>query len=330
MTRRRALVTALAVLVTLAVVTGPRPDTDDAVRFDGAAMAADLVNWLAVREARVAGLRPGVGKEIVWAGEAGASTALAIVYLHGFSASKTELRPVPDELAQRLGANLFYTRLTGHGADGEALAAATLNDWVNDVAEAIAIGERLGDCILLIGTSTGGTLAAWAAVQPTLARKVAGIVMVSPNFAIHGASTGLLNLPWAEQVLPLVIGRTRSFTPQNAAHASGWTHSYPTAAIFPMAALLRRSGQLPFEGVDLPVLAIFSPQDRVVVPAATRAVLQRWGGPVSMLEIAHSEDPYDHVIAGDALSPSTTAEVVDGIAAWLAAGIVPAVVEVSP
>jgi len=323
MKRSLALGIVLVIGVAVAGVLGPRPDTDDTVRFSGAFIEPDLPAWLAEREAQLPGLKPDAVKEIVWAGRYGEKTALAIVYLHGFSASKTELRPVPDTLAQQLGANLFYTRLTGHGADGAALAETTMNDWINDVAEAIAVGERLGERILIIGTSTGGTLAAWAAAQPDLTGAVAGIVMVSPNFAIHGASTRLMNLPWVERLLPLIIGQTRSFTPHNEAHAAGWTYSYPTRAIFPMAALLRRAEGLPFEAITLPVLAVFSPHDRVVVSAATRAVLQRWGGPVSTLELDRSDDPYDHVIAGDVLSPSTTAEVVEAIAAWVGERIVP-------
>ena len=68
-------------------------------------------------------IRPGLQKEIVWANPATKTkTPLAIVYIHGFSASKGEVRPLPDKVASALGANLFFTRLTGHGEDGAAMA----------------------------------------------------------------------------------------------------------------------------------------------------------------------------------------------------------------
>ena len=44
-------------------------------------------------------------------------TAYAIVYLHGFSASQEEGNPVHRNLAKQLGANLYLSRLSGHGID---------------------------------------------------------------------------------------------------------------------------------------------------------------------------------------------------------------------
>ena len=54
------------------------------------------------------------------------------------------MRPLPDKVAAALGANLFYTRLTGHGQDGAAMAEGSVNAWINDYAEAMAIGRAIG------------------------------------------------------------------------------------------------------------------------------------------------------------------------------------------
>src|SRR6202007_3384630 len=103
-------------------------------------------------EAEVTDIRPGLQKEIVWADPASrARTPLAIVYVHGFSASKGEVRTLPDRAAAALHANLFYTRLTGHGEDSDAMAKGSINAWVNDYAEAIAIGRAIGDRVIVIG-----------------------------------------------------------------------------------------------------------------------------------------------------------------------------------
>jgi hypothetical protein len=79
---------------------------------------------------------------------------VAIVYVHGFSASKAEVRPLPDRVAAALHANLFFTRLTGHGQDGTAMAKGSINAWVNNHAEAIAIDRAIGERVVVIGTST--------------------------------------------------------------------------------------------------------------------------------------------------------------------------------
>ena len=126
----------------LVIALGPRPPIDETIRFDASAIGPDIDKWLAEREAGVKDLKPGAEKEIVWADpQTKAKTPLAIIYVHGFSATKWESRPVSDNVARAFGANLYYMRLTGHGAGGEAMEKASMNDWVNDMAEAIAIGE---------------------------------------------------------------------------------------------------------------------------------------------------------------------------------------------
>ena len=106
------------------------------------------------------GIRDGLEKEIVWADPMiHAKTPISIVYIHGFSASKGEVRPLADEIADQLDANLFYTRLTGHGQDGAAMTQGSVNAWINDYEEALAIGRAIGDKVVVIATSTGGSLA---------------------------------------------------------------------------------------------------------------------------------------------------------------------------
>ena len=103
-------------------------------------------------------LRQNIGKKILWAGKSSQKTSLSIVFIHGFSATRVELSPVIEEVAKSLGANVFFTRLTGHGQDGIALSDATFSDWITDTNEAIRIGEVIGDEVILIGSSTGCSL----------------------------------------------------------------------------------------------------------------------------------------------------------------------------
>ena len=316
------LVLAFLAVVVLAVaaafVFGPRVAIDTTVRFDAPSIGPDPDLWLAENEAKVAGLRPGLAKEIVWAYPASrARTPLAIVYVHGFSASKGEIRPVPDIVAETLGANLFYTRLAGHGGDGAAMAEASVNDWVNDFAEAMAIGRLLGEKVVVIATSTGASLATWAAAQPDLARDLAGVVMISPNYGVQAAGAWLLTMPFGRQIAELVIGRERGFPPINEAHGRLWTTRYPTAATLPMQAASELAYGAPVERIGVPALFIFSDADRVVQPERTREIAARWGGPVETMLVEGSDDSSNHVIAGDALSPSTTTLVAERIIQWI-------------
>ncbi len=297
---------------------GPRETLDRKVAFDPAAIPAGLDAWLAQREATFPDVRPGAGKEIVWAGAAGTKTPLAVVYLHGFSATKEEIRPVPDEVARALGANLFFARLAGHGRTGEALAAASAEDWLHDYAEAMEIGRRLGDRVIVIGTSTGGTLAAVGATDPTLSQGLAGVVLISPNFALNSAAAAILDLPFAPTWGPWVAGAERSYEPANEDHGRFWTTSYPTVAVFPMATLMRAARAQDWAAVTIPALFLVSPQDRVIDPAWALRVAGAWGGPAEVRKVTmgDGDDPYGHVLAGRILSPGKTVETVEAILAW--------------
>lgn len=310
----------IAALVALALlwVFGPRTPVDLTVRFDPATLGDDLDVYLAQEEAAVANLRPNAAKEIVWAYPSSrAKTPVAIVYLHGFSAAKGEIRPVPDRVASELGANLYFGRLAGHGRDGPAMAEATVNAWIQDAAEAVAIGERIGEKVVVVATSTGAPLAALADTLPELGDRIDGLVLISPNFAIRAGGSGMLTWPFGETIAHLVVGRERSFEPHNEAHRENWTTRYPTSAIMPMAALVKRAAALPFETMRTPALFIFDPDDQVVDESVSAEVAQRWGGPSKTLVIDHSGDPNNHVIAGDILSPSNNDTVTEAIVAFV-------------
>ncbi|HEX2019978.1 MAG TPA: alpha/beta fold hydrolase [Aurantimonas sp.] len=310
----------LFVILAALWLVGPREPADLTVSFDPAVIGEDPEAYLARTEADVPNLRGNAQKEIVWAFPVSrARTPLALVYVHGFSASKAETRPLADEVAQALGANLFYTRLTGHGRDGAAMEQATVNDWVNDLAEAVAIGRAIGNRVVVIASSTGATLAATGAAEADFMRDVDGLVLISPNFGLLDRWSFLLELPYAREILPLLGGDTYGFEPANAAQAENWTTRYPIGALAPMGALVRAARSADFRSVLTPLMVLYSPADAIVDPAATEAVVARWGGPTEVVTVSQSGDPANHVIAGDIYSPQTTSTLAATITDWITA-----------
>ncbi|PWW04242.1 esterase/lipase [Hoeflea marina] len=307
-------VAGLAVLFAV----GPRVPMDPVVTFRDDTLPADMNAWVAQQESGYPDIRPGNAKQIVWADPATrARTPLAIVYVHGFSAGPGEIRPLPDLVADALGANLFLTRLTGHGRTGPAMLEGSVRAWADDMAEALAIGRRLGDRVVIIATSTGATLATWAATQPELMHDVAGLVQISPNYGVRAAGSQLLTLPWANWLVPLLAGPTRSFPTETALHAQHWTSTYPTLALLPMGALLKLTEAVDPGEITVPSLFVFSPHDQIVQPDLTRRIAARWGAPHQIIEVETSGDRNNHVIAGDALSPETTHSLSNQIIAWI-------------
>lgn len=318
MSRKIRLGLAVAAVLTLLYYLGPRVAVDTTVSFDPAAIGRDPDAYLARVEAYVPGIREGLEKEIIWADPgAKTKTPLSIVYVHGFSASKGEVRPLPDKIAAAFKANLFYTRLTGHGQDGAAMASGSVNSWVNDYAEAVAIGRLIGDRVVVVATSTGAALATWAAAQPQLSRGVAAMVLISPNYGVQAAGAWLLTMPWGEQIAELLVGKERAAKAKNDLQRRLWTMRYPSSALLPMAATMELAAAVSVEAIEVPTLFIFSDADKVVRPDLTRSIAARWGGPNALLTVAESDDPSNHVIAGDAVSPSTTQLLADRVIGWL-------------
>lgn len=78
----------------------------------------DIDSLLKSQENVVRGLRPGTEKKVLWAQGNGVKSKTSIVFIHGFSASRIEIDPVVDLIAAELNANVYFTRLRGHGQDG--------------------------------------------------------------------------------------------------------------------------------------------------------------------------------------------------------------------
>ncbi|MEZ5811224.1 MAG: alpha/beta hydrolase [Rhizobiaceae bacterium] len=317
---RKILIAIIVVVAVGAVIfaLGPRIPVDTTVTFDAAAIGADPDAYLAERESRFDDIREGLEKEIVWAYPASrAKTPLAIVYVHGFSSSKGEVRPLPDIVARELAANMFYTRLTGHGRDDDAMAEGTVNAWVNDLAEAVEIGRRIGEKVVVVATSTGGGLTAWGATQPPLLDDVAGLVLISPLFGLKDPMSAMLTWPWGGTLAELVVGEYRSNKPRSELQAKVNTMRYPTRAILPVAAVAGMAHAADYRNVGIPVLFLISDGDRVVRPDLTRQIAKTWGGEAEVVTVEGADDPSQHVIAGDALSPSTTEPLAARAVEWI-------------
>jgi len=321
MVRRRiqlGLLTFVLVVVAAAFATAPPTLVNEAAApsIDG-----DLDTWLA-RSERAAGLTaqliPDAEKRIRWFDHhRGSRTRHAVVYLHGFSATRQEIAPVAERVAEELGANLFETRLSGHGQLQNPLAGVRAEDWLNDAAEALAIGAMIGEEIILMGTSTGATLALAMAGHASF-DQVGYLVLLSPNFAPSDTSSEFLTWPGGPQLAYMVAGDTHSWTPRNDLQARYWSTAYPMDAVIEMMRLVKYvRGMLPLR-LDQAVLVLFSPEDTVVDTDWIRSGFDQLQSPRRrLLEITSSGDPSHHLLAGDIMSPENNQAVAESIVSFV-------------
>lgn len=309
-----------AVVLVIGVITflvGPRVQPGDPVAVETPPAIGELETWLAAREAKLGDVKPGAEKHIVWADPTGkARTPLALVYLHGFSATRKENAPTPEKVAADLGANLYYTRLTGHGRPGVALGDATVAHWQADVQEALLVGERLGEQVVLIGSSTGATLAVWLAHQPAFKDRIAGLIMIAPNLGVASAAAKMLAGPWGAQLGALLAGDPYRWEPHNEGQAEWWTHEHPPIALSHLMVLVGQVADLPAAEPSVPTLVVYCAKDDVIsVPA-----IEAWLAANPERRSKRFDDDIDrgnHVMASEIMSPARVEPVRQVLVAFL-------------
>ena len=150
-------------------------------------------------------LKPDNEARIIWADSSKKKTEYSVVYIHGFFASQEEGDPVHINFAKKFNCNLYLARMADHGIDTiEQLINFTPDRWWKSSKEALAIGQALGNKVILMSTSTGGTMALMlAAAYP---QDVHALINMSPNIRIFDPLGSAANGPWGLQLARIVQG----------------------------------------------------------------------------------------------------------------------------
>ena len=284
----------------------------------------------------------GAERCIVWADRnAKTKTSLCVVYLHGWSACRQECSPVPELIANALNANLFCSRLPGHGRrhprgilggggpSGEALLEeATPRRLFLCAVDSIRIGLSLGERVVLVGMSTGGALFTWLASLDSVQPSVAALVLISPAYALAHplypilkhtlAALRLLPNRVRSKLLDLILGPTKTAAKLSEIHHRYTTLTYPTSALLHLLDVLWEIEMVQMSAIEVPTLVIGNPEDHVVNfrVTATNAFLQLGDAPRKMLYCISTTE-HAHTIASKISSPKSFQEIAQIIIGFL-------------
>jgi esterase/lipase len=310
----RALRRILVFFLVLSIIylLGPHPskpvyNTD----LPAVPAASSLVTYIGTQESQHK-IKPNNEARIVWANDSSHQpTEYAIVYLHGFSASQEEGNPVHRNIAKQFGCNLYLARLSQHGIDTtDALINMTADNLWESAKQAYAIGKQLGKKVILMGTSTGGTLAIQlAATYP----EIAGLILYSPNIAINDPNAWLINNHWGLQIARLVKGSDFNTAKTNTdIYKQYWNHQYRLEAAAQLQEMLETT-MVPatFTKVKQPVLTLYyykdeAHQDAVVKVSAMKEMMAQLGTPADQKRMIAIPEAGSHVLA----SPIQSKDIV--------------------
>lgn len=249
-------------------------------------------------------LKPGNEAQIVWANDSlKQKTEYAIVYLHGFSASQEEGAPVHKNIAKKFGCNLYLARLAEHGIDTtEQMVNLTAEKYWESVKQAYAIGRQLGNKVIIMGTSTGGSNALQLAANYP---EIAGIVLLSPNIEINDPNAWLANNAWGLQIARLVKHSNYITTKdQRDIFKQYWYSHYRLEAVVNLQEYLETAmTHETFNKIKQPALLLYYyrddvHQDSVVKVSAMLKMFDELGTTPEQKRKLAMPNTGDHVIAG--------------------------------
>jgi pimeloyl-ACP methyl ester carboxylesterase len=299
----RYLLYVIGVLI-IVYLFGPHPEAPKyTMAMPAVPSIGDLEKFIAANEV-LHKLKPNNEARIIWATDSSKQkTEYAIVYLHGFSASQEEGNPVHRNIAKQFGCNLFLSRLAEHGIDtSEQLMNLTADNYWESGKQALAIGKKLGNKVILMGTSTGATQALQlAAAYPDA---VAALVLYSPNIKLFDGNAWLLNNHWGLQVARLVKGGNYNVPEDDRPiYKQYWNKPYRLEAVVALEEMLETTmNKETFGKITQPTLALYyykdeQHQDNVVSVPAIKEMFAQLATNTARKRAIALPNTGDHVIA---------------------------------
>ncbi|WP_395767723.1 alpha/beta hydrolase [Aquirufa sp.] len=265
-----------------------------------------ITAFLKAKEAQNGNLKPNNEGQIIYADSANPKkTKTVVLYIHGFSASPMEGNPLHKEVAKALRANLVLARIEDHGEfpTDSTMARASADKFYQSVENYYALAKKLGDEVIVLGTSFGGAM---SLVLATKHPEMKALLLYGPCIAIKDPTASLLDNPWGLQLARTVMQSDfRDIPSVSPGHKNFWSLHYRLEGIVAIQNFLTHEmTDETFSKVKVPVFLSYyyqdkEHQDNVVSVQAMRDMFPKLGSK-NKKEQAFPLSGY-HVITSDIL-----------------------------
>ena len=237
----------------------------------------------------------------------GAPTARAIVLLHGLTDSPRQFEAFAY-LLHADGNNVYVPRLPQHGLRGKSvgvLSALTAAQLIGVADSVVNEARGLGDSVVIIGLSMGGTVGAWIAQQ----REVSRVVLIAPAIE-PGRIPSLIDRPLIGLAdrLPAITRRSQADTARPDREV-GFNLRAVAEILELGSSILGQAARE--ESRTREIVVLVNASDRTVKESAAEALARNWlqhGATVSVFELPDSLrlphniiDPIRGRVGGDAV-----------------------------
>lgn len=257
-------------------------------------------------------IKPDNESRIIWSNDTvRQQTEYCLLYLHGFSASWYEGYPTHQNFGKHFGMNIYIPRMADHGLiTDDPLLHMTPAALYETAKQALVIARKLGQKVILMGTSTGGTLALKLAADfPEL---VNGLILLSPNIQINNPKAFLLSGPWGLQIARMAYKSDYRVTNEDftCKECQYWNCKYRLeATVFLQQLVEETMNKETFEKVKAPLFLGYyykdeNHQDEVVRVDAMLKMFDQTGTPETKKYKQAFPEARAHVIGGELFSGS--------------------------
>ena len=304
------IILSLAIILAITYMLGPKSKVEN---LDGnypevPTRLNELSAYIASKSDTVVGLKPDNEAKIVWADSLNKSkTPYSIIYIHGFGASEKEGHPVHKQIASHFGANLYLVRLPEHGISRpDGFKHLNAKKLVDEAREAYMVGKSLGDSVIVIGTSMGGSLSLILASER---QDIKALVLYSPAISEYGGALDIFFKPWISYLAEkfqyengVVINNRES------EKAKFWSREYHLNSYRSLGVLLRsKMNPETFQKIKTPLFLAYyykneEEQDKVVSVPRMLEMFEQVNTPDNLKVKKEFPESGDHVIASDITS----------------------------
>jgi pimeloyl-ACP methyl ester carboxylesterase len=291
-------------LLVIVYVTGPMPDKPH-ISTALPEIKTGLNNLEAEirqEEERIPSIKEDNQARIVWSDSIQKNkTPYSIVYIHGFSASQGEGIPLHREFAKRYGCNLYLCRLYEHGLiEKEPMIDLTPEKLLESAKRAVEIGKKLGDKVILMSTSSGGTLSLYiASGNPD----IHSIITYSPNIDLYDEKSWVLAQPWGLQLARIILGGKYYTFDGPPGFEKYWTPKYRIESIISLKSFINATMKAEtFGKIKQPVFMGYyykneEEQDKVVSVKRMLEMFAQLGTPDKLKRKINFPESGTHIIA---------------------------------